>query len=616
MWKKVIFLFLIVCLLSALLIGCGGVTPPPSDDLTEPIIPETTKVVDEESEQAITFVSENQSIITFDESTPQIEELTVGDIIVMGVTENTPEGLLRKVTNITKGGKDGSQVVVETEFASIEEAIEQGSFEFDITLEPEDIEKGISYPKGVRPIEDKFETGYSFSYELDKVLCNNHLIVDGELSFDYHILLNGTLGFFKLKTLEFKNTVESKVELDITLTDSFSVGDLLDDNPKTIFTIPFKKITVWVSYVPIVLKPQIDINVGLDGEIFAELTTGVTISQEGEGAYVAGVEFDNGIWKEIKNEPVFSFEYREPSLSAEAKIKAYAGPQLELMLYGIAGPHCNIYGYLDFEADIWDDPWWELYAGLDVTAGLQLEIITKFWSAVYSSPKFDIINYRTPEPIAQADGPFISINHAPIISNLTASPSPVDINQSSTITCAAYDEDVGDTLNYNWTKTGGTISGSGSTITWTAPSTAGTYTISCTVSDGNGGEDSESVNVEVFELMAKINITFNPDPVPYPVEGEPWLWETILTECNGVGVTLTSLTFDLYNQDQKVFTDIWDETWVEVLFDSNYLPAFSSLQGGLGLNVQEATHQIITITGVDDNNNQIEATGRLDFLSQ
>ena len=116
--------------------------------------------------------------------------------------------------------------------------------------------------------------------------------------------------------------------------------------------------------------------------------------------------------------------------------------------------------------------------------------------------------------------------------------------------------------------------------------------------------------------MAKINISFDPNPVTYPIEGESWLWETILTECNGVGVTLTSLTFDLYNQDQKVFNDIWDETWVEGLFDSSYLPAFSSLQGGLGLNVQEATHQIITITGVDDNNNQIEAIGRLDFLSQ
>jgi len=304
MWKKVILPFFIVSLLSALLIGCGGVTPSPSDDLTEPIIPETTKVVEEETIEEIVSVTEDQSTIIFDKSTTQLEELSPGDVVVMGVTDQTPYGLLRKVTNVTKGGKDGSQVIVETEFASLEEAIEQGSFEFDITLEPEDIEKSISYPKGVRLIEDKFETGYSFSYELDKVLCNNHLIIDGELSFDYHILFDGTLGFFKLKTLEFKNTVTSKAELDVTLTDSFSVGDLLDDNPKTIFTIPFKSITVWVSYVPIVLKPQIDINVGLDGEIFAELTTGVTISQEDEGAYVAGVEFDNGTWKEIKDEPV------------------------------------------------------------------------------------------------------------------------------------------------------------------------------------------------------------------------------------------------------------------------------------------------------------------------
>ena len=501
MWKKIFLLFVILCLLITL-VGCGGgespgyTTPPIPPEPIETIIPDTTKVTDKETEKEIVSVTEDQSTIVFEKSTSQLEELSPGDIIVMGVTKNTPEGLLRKVTNITKGGKDGSQVVVETEFASIEEAIEQGSFEFDITLEPEDIERGISYPKGVRPIRDKFETGYSFSYELDKVLCNNHLIVDGELSFDYHILLNGTIGFFKLKTLEFKNTVESKAELNVTLTDAFSVGDLLDDNPKTIFSIPFKEITVWVSYVPIVLKPQINVNVGLDGEIFAELTTGVTISQENEGAYVAGVEFDNGVWKEIKNEPVFAFEYREPSLSAEAKIKAYAGPQLELMLYGFVGPHCNIYGYLDFKADIWDDPWWELYAGLDVTAGLQLEIITKFWSAVYSSPEFDIINYRTPEPIAQADGPFGGTNHPPVISDLTANPPSIDINQTTTITCDASDED-GDALTYTWSENGGIISGSGSTITWTAPSTAGTYTITCMVSDGNGGEATKSVAVIV-----------------------------------------------------------------------------------------------------------------------
>ena len=87
-------------------------------------------------------------------------------------------------------------------------------------------------------------------------------------------------------------------------------------------------------------------------------------------------------------------------------------------------------------------------------------------------------------------------NLAPIISELTAVSSSIDINQVTDVTCSASDPD-DDSLAYTWTKSGGTITGSGSTITWTAPSAAGTYAITCTVSDGNGGEDSESVNIIV-----------------------------------------------------------------------------------------------------------------------
>jgi len=90
------------------------------------------------------------------------------------------------------------------------------------------------------------------------------------------------------------------------------------------------------------------------------------------------------------------------------------------------------------------------------------------------------------------------INHSPVISGLTANPSSIDTNQTTTITCTASDED-GDTLTYTYTKTSGTITGTGSAITWTAPATAGTYTITCIVSDGNGGQDSESINIVVTE---------------------------------------------------------------------------------------------------------------------
>ncbi|MBA7516187.1 hypothetical protein ES705_08233 [subsurface metagenome] len=95
-----------------------------------------------------------------------------------------------------------------------------------------------------------------------------------------------------------------------------------------------------------------------------------------------------------------------------------------------------------------------------------------------------------------------SINHPPAISELTANPHSVDVNQTTIITCTASDEDVGDTLVYTWTKTGGTFEGSTTmaTVTWRAPSTPGNYTVTCEVSDGNES-DSKSVNIEVTAIV-------------------------------------------------------------------------------------------------------------------
>jgi hypothetical protein len=92
----------------------------------------------------------------------------------------------------------------------------------------------------------------------------------------------------------------------------------------------------------------------------------------------------------------------------------------------------------------------------------------------------------------------VPVNHLPTISSLTANPTSVSICEVSTITCLATDPD-GDSLTYSWTATSGTISvsESGSSINWTSPSTTGTYTITCTVSDGKGGSDTKNVNIIV-----------------------------------------------------------------------------------------------------------------------
>jgi len=75
---------------------------------------------------------------------------------------------------------------------------------------------------------------------------------------------------------------------------------------------------------------------------------------------------------------------------------------------------------------------------------------------------------------------------------------------------------------------------------------------------------------------AKINISINPNPVPYDSESGEWLFNLIFSESNGVGVTLISLRFDSYNQEEQLYyTQILYEEDIIDWFESNYLPAFS-----------------------------------------
>jgi hypothetical protein len=83
----------------------------------------------------------------------------------------------------------------------------------------------------------------------------------------------------------------------------------------------------------------------------------------------------------------------------------------------------------------------------------------------------------------------------PVISELKAA-SQVALLGSTQVVCAATETGV-DNLTYNWGTTGGTITGAGSTVTWTSPEKGGDFMITVVVSDGNGGAAKKSVIINV-----------------------------------------------------------------------------------------------------------------------
>lgn len=77
-------------------------------------------------------------------------------------------------------------------------------------------------------------------------------------------------------------------------------------------------------------------------------------------------------------------------------------------------------------------------------------------------------------------------NTNPVIASVTVNPSSVQPGGVATVSVVASDAD-GDALTYSYIPTGGAISGSGASATWTAPTVGGAYSVAVTVSDGKGG---------------------------------------------------------------------------------------------------------------------------------
>ena len=87
-------------------------------------------------------------------------------------------------------------------------------------------------------------------------------------------------------------------------------------------------------------------------------------------------------------------------------------------------------------------------------------------------------------------------NRRPIITSMEAEAEWTMPSGSLQVTCTASDPD-GDELSYEWTATGGDITGTGSEVIWTAPEEVGMYDITVVVDDGHGREDTRSVTLSV-----------------------------------------------------------------------------------------------------------------------
>ncbi|MBK8566326.1 MAG: T9SS type A sorting domain-containing protein [Saprospiraceae bacterium] len=114
----------------------------------------------------------------------------------------------------------------------------------------------------------------------------------------------------------------------------------------------------------------------------------------------------------------------------------------------------------------------------------------------------------------QAAQPF---TWSPRFKALAAADAPLEVGETTPIFATVGDAD-SDQFNYQWSSTGGSVSGTGAQVNFTAPAVPGMVQIQCIVNDPQGNADTASLEIEVvLEINEAPQIIDLQKDAPYAV---------------------------------------------------------------------------------------------------
>ena len=308
----------------------------------------------------------------------------VNDLVSSGISAPTPSGLLREITSISSDRK-----TVRTTQATLEQVVRDASLSYSQELSPSTIQsfnarEGVSMSPAMSP-------SFNFNIGLTNVILYDR---DGNMNTTYdQIIANGNLSFntgfnfdldlrgFKLNRLIFQNTTSDVADITIG-SNLFGFASLQEVkiaeytfNPVIMGYLP-----AFVP-LPVVAVPKLGVYVGLD----PSRTNPLSIRVKQDASLTTRLRYDGG-WVGTANF-TNNFDFSIPTPTGDWDLTAYAGPRLNLLLYGIAGPSASVNTTLRLASTSGD---WKLYGGLEANLGVTMEVFKRGIAAHYET----VIDYE------------------------------------------------------------------------------------------------------------------------------------------------------------------------------------------------------------------------------
>jgi hypothetical protein len=440
--------------------------------------------------------------------------LAAGDVLASAPAPAAENGLLVKILSVSINGQVVSASVQQ---ATLQDAIQQASFQFTETLGPTNTATSIRnrakilvrrpHTSGLVRRESSSSgacTGNANTIQLpfDVPLAEEgvaSLTLTGEEDFCPSFTLAIQISGFQLVSMN--ATVTVGVQTSLGLLDSVEESFNLTQDLQPIEGSPT---VVLIGNVPVVVQPILTPFVGVTGEAEANVYTGITTSS----TLTLGVSYangPNGQWEPVDSSVSPAAVASSTSVDGQLSIKAFAGLQAGVLLDGFLTPNLSGDGYLQFSSSLTGNPCWSLDAGLEANVGVDVSFLGESLED-WSSQALNLYSV----PLLQATNTCF----APVLSSVQPSTALLESPQL-TLALSGSNFVPDSTANFNGKPLATTFEDPND-LTAVVPArdlaVAGSFPVTATSPDNPGGTSSS-----VGFTVSNVTVSLSPTTVSVPV---------------------------------------------------------------------------------------------------
>ncbi|MFC1857925.1 MopE-related protein, partial [Thermodesulfobacteriota bacterium] len=297
-----------------------------------------------------------------------LDNLVAGDVVVSG----SGSGFLRKVVSVELIAP--SQYRLTTEDVALEDVISQGSGLLYKELTHGDLEPtatvrtpysipGVDTAESVYMLPGDGPDDRVFRFVLGQTSQDGRtpleslggaltwtdpdtgaeLTLNGNIDVTIDIETGVSFNWFKLENFTFIPWVNATESLNLTVSGELETPKL----EKKLATFHFHPIKFTIGLVPVVVEPQVDLVIGINAKLGAELFTGISFNQ----TVRAGIVYNCNAGLNLVKGFMLTHDFTKPTVSAYAEVLPYVKAVSKMKIYGITGPGVFLRGYLKLKGE-------------------------------------------------------------------------------------------------------------------------------------------------------------------------------------------------------------------------------------------------------------------------